>query len=690
MKWIFTAICLALFECVGALAQSPVTVTVGTQLPGAAIPSDFLGLSFETGNLAYNGAGVSGYMFDSTNAQLVTLFTNLGIRNLRIGGISVDRNNGVILQYTPTNQDIDALFRFAQAVNVSVVFSLRLENGDPAQDAAIAAYTWNNYRQYLTSFAIGNEPDGYGGGDPAIKDFPSYLAKWTTFANAVTSAVPDVKFGGPDAAGTAWAGDFANAEAGSGMVTWIFSHFYVGGNSGSLTTTQIVNGMLSSSWDSNNYPSHYNATAAIASGNGFPYRSTEFNSYVASYPGVWGGNNSFASALFALDSAHWWAAHNCNGVNFHTFLGKYNATVYYDANGQYQIYPIGYGIKAFDVGGHGSVMPMTITNSKGLNLTAYAVGSPTNLYLTVINRENGAGARDASVTIVPTGLVNGSVSAMYLTAANGVFATNGITLGGATITNNASWTGQWTDVGPLTNGQCMVTVPASSAAIFAIQPASYFIPPIIVQDLPAQLRLAAGRTYPLAVGVTGGQPLSYQWYQNGNPIAGATNAGYPAVAGTAGSVTNYSVVITNIYGAATSGVASVTSVAVPSLTDYYARQVLSYDPVGYWPLQETHAPAPGNWETNYGTLGSIGNAYYATTNAAGVLFDQAGALAGDVDPCAGFLGGGNSYAFVPRLNPALTIQAPFTLEAWVKMSNTTYGIDVGEGGGTGLNGSTNF
>src|SRR5215469_13971693 len=145
MKWILIATWLAVFGLSTALAQSPVTLTVTTQAPGPAIPSDFLGLSFETGNLAYNGAGVSGYMFDSTNTQLVTLFTNLGVRNLRIGGISVDRNNGVILQYTPTNQAIDALFRFARAANMNVVFSLRLENGNPAQDAAIANYTWTNY-----------------------------------------------------------------------------------------------------------------------------------------------------------------------------------------------------------------------------------------------------------------------------------------------------------------------------------------------------------------------------------------------------------------------------------------------------------------------------------------------------------------------------------------------------------------
>ena len=672
---------------------SPVTLSVNTQSPGAAIPSDFLGLSFETGNLQSNGVGVAGYMFDSANTQLVTLFTNRGIKNLRVGGTSVDRVNGIIPQYTPTNQDIDALFRFANAAGVKVVFSLRLENGNPAQDAAIAGYTGTNYAQYLTCLAIGNEPDSYSGGDHAITNFSSFLAKWTSFAATITSAVPAAKFGGPDS-GDTWAGDFANAEIGSSGVTWIFSHFYFGGDSSGLTPQQIISGMLSPSWDTSTYPSHYSATQAIANANGFPYRATEFNSYVAPYPGIWGGNNSFASALFACDAAHWWAAHGCNGVNFHTFLGKYNATVYYDAGGNYQIFPIGYGQKAFDVGGHGSVMPVALANTNGLNLAAYAVGDNTNLYVTIINKEYGAGARDTTASILAQGFVTGSVQAMFLAAPAGVGATNGVTLGGAFITNNAPWLGQWTTLSPLTNGQCALTVPNSSAAIVKIQATALFAPPVVVTDLPAQVRLAAARSYPYSVAVTGGLPLSYQWYQNASPVAGATNASYLATAGAAGSMATYSVVITNNSGAATSMVSTLTVVSIPPpLTDYYARQVLSYGPVGYWPLQETNAPAPGNWETNYGTLGKLGNAYYACTNASGVAFAQPGALAGTVDPCVVLSGGSanpNSYAFVPRLTPALTIQAPFTLEAWVNMANNGYGVEIGEGSGTGLDGGANF
>lgn len=690
MKLVLRLICACCLLAGTALAQSPVTIAINTQSPGSNIPPDFLGLSFETANLQYNGTGVNGYMFDSTNTQLVTIFTNLGIKNLRIGGISVDTNNLMFPQYTPTNQDIDALFRFAGATGVKVEFSLRLENGIPSQDSAIASYTWTNYNQYLTGLAIGNEPNGYGKGDPTITNFSSYLARWSIFASAVSNAVPGVKLVGPDSSSSSWVPGFASAENGSSLVKLMTSHQYVGGNSGSLTIQQIISGMLSSSWDTSSYPSYYNVAGAGALTNGFPFHLTEFNSYVAPYPGTWGGNNCFASALFALDGAHWWASHNCSGVNFHTFLGKYNATIYYDANGNYQFYPIGYGIKGFDVGGHGTVNSLAITNVNGLNLTAYAVtDTNNNLFVTIINKEFGTNARDASVTIAPYGFLNGNVMAMFLTSpGNSPYATNGITIGGATITNNAPWAGQWTTLNPLTNGQCTVTVPATSAAILQIQPTTLFYPPVIVQDLPAQVPLVAGKSYSYSIGVESLSPISYQWYENGSPIIGATNGTYSFTAAQVGCSNNYYVVITNMYDAVTSMISTVT--IIPQLSNFYARQNLQYLPAGYWPLQETNPPAPATIETNYGTLGALGNAYYAMTNAGDVVFGQPGALAAG-NTAVGFQGTAHidSFAFVPRAAPALTLRPPFSLEVWVNADTPPSGgsantQDLISEGGSGL------
>ncbi len=449
-----------------AVAQSPVTVTVDIASPGLSIPSDFIGLSFETGSLQYNSPGVKGYLFDPANKQLLTLFKNLGIKSLRIGGTSVDRNDA---NYFPASKDIDVLFRFAKAADMDVIYSLRLLNGDPSQDARTAKYIQDHYRQNLACFAIGNEPNLYEKRDPNITNVASFFMKWKRFATAIVSAAPDAKIGGPDngTGGASWASFLANHETGSRNIAYVFSHYYVGGFPHHKTPGQLVAGMLSSQWDTTKYPAYYSSVGAVALSEDIPYRLTELNSYVASLPGVWGGNNSFATSLFALDCMYWWAAHQCQGVNFHTVIGKYNGTIYCDTNGNYQIWPIAYCIKAFDVGGHGRIDPVTIANPDSLNLTAYAVtATNSDIFVTIINKENGADARSASVTIAPKGLPRASAHVMFLTVPGGdLQATADITLGGAPIVNNARWHGEWMPLNPTLNAGCVVTVPAGTAAV---------------------------------------------------------------------------------------------------------------------------------------------------------------------------------------------------------------------------------
>ena len=465
------ALCLICASCLlaGSLfAESPVSLTIDTESAGAVIPEDFIGLSFETDALQRDSRGVNGYLFDSANTQLLALFRNLGIRNLRIGGTSVDTNEQ---QYIPAKEDIDALFRFAKNADTKVIYSLRLLNGDPSQDVDAARYVLDHYRSQLNSFAIGNEPNLYKNKDPEITNDVSFYEKWRRFANAITNSLPEARFGGPDTGtgGTDWAAYFAKREAGGGIVTCIFPHYYAGGFPKNPTPQKLVDGMLSPGWDASKYPGYYEKIGAVSLSLGFPYRLTELNCYVASFPGVAGGNNSFATALFALDCMHWWAEHHCHGVNFHTVLGKYNGTVYRDANGDYQVYSIGYGIKAFDLGGHGKVAAVSITNPDQLNLTAYAVsGTSKDLFVTVVNKEHDKDARDAVVTINTGKFSTGAAEAIFLTAPNrDVYAIDGITLGDAPVPNKGGWQGKWTSLKPGPTS-CVVTVPATSAAIIRI------------------------------------------------------------------------------------------------------------------------------------------------------------------------------------------------------------------------------
>ena len=75
----------------GGAGQPPVTITIDAAHPGPVIPGDFAGLSFERGPLTPGNAGVSGNLFNPGNDSLVTLFRNMGMHSLRIGGGSVDQ-----------------------------------------------------------------------------------------------------------------------------------------------------------------------------------------------------------------------------------------------------------------------------------------------------------------------------------------------------------------------------------------------------------------------------------------------------------------------------------------------------------------------------------------------------------------------------------------------------------------------
>lgn len=459
------------------MQPSPVSLSVNLESQGDLIPADFVGISFETGSIRSGNAGVKGNFFTADNQQAITIFKQLGINNLRIGGGSVDMN-----QTFPTYSDIDALFDFAKSSGVKVIYSLKLLNGDIDENVAVAKYIWNNHKSELECFAIGNEPDwnSYHNQDPEITDYPTFLAKWRKFAAAIVSTIPNAKFTGPHTGsnypvvgakntyfdGNSWTVNFANDEKDSGIISFISQHNYVGQDANGKTNQEMIDMMLSKTWCTEYYPALYNANLAPVLDDGYSYRLTESNSFSGE---VDGGSNCFATALFSLDYLHWWAEHKCSGVNFHNKQWVKNAPVYMDLYGDFQVNPIGYGMKAFDLGGHGYVKTLSIVNPDKINLTAYAVVSANDLYLTIINKEHGSGAKKAEITIENIENAPGAKIISLLAPNNNVSSLSGITLGGAYIKNNEEWNGQWDNLVPDQNGQYIVEIPSGSASVLYFQ-----------------------------------------------------------------------------------------------------------------------------------------------------------------------------------------------------------------------------
>jgi hypothetical protein len=515
-------------------AQAPIQLTIDATTPEYAIPADFVGLGFETKSVMPDEYGVHGYFFRPENTQLITLFRNIGIRQIRVGGGTDDgsgRDEHCVTPI-PTFKDIDNLFEFARAADIKVIYSVRLENlaacPNPhlaEDDAKIVQYIWSKYRANLDSFSIGNEPDvsqyhSRPGAtlDPAIYEtqpgvpgsaYPSYLADWRHFAEVIRKAVPDAKFSGPDTAvsskssftpnpadGVSWTVEFAKDMQGTGMLAEALQHHYVWGGPRNTTAEEAIDDMLASAWDDGTeigkqsayngggmaefhpYPYVYNTVLAPLVAMGMPYRMTEANDCLH---GVTGASDGFAAALWALDYMHWWAAHHMAGVNFHNNPWIPTDTVVPDPNpcdgagcGNYRTSAKGYGMRAFSLGSRGSVEPIEIANPNRINLTAYAVGTDEDQFVTIINKTHSTthDVTDAEVSIRLKGFGTGAVSTMVLTDGEpGNAASMNATLGGATIRNDTPWEGKWTPIAHSEDGMIHLTVQSTAAMIVRIDAA---------------------------------------------------------------------------------------------------------------------------------------------------------------------------------------------------------------------------
>ncbi len=466
MKTFLTVIFAGCLAGHGAFAQSPVTVTFDPAVTGAAIPPNFVGLSFGMKSMLPNAKGA--LFFCPTNQPLITLVQNLGVTHLRMGGTSVE---SPISTPIPGTIEIDNLFAFARAAGVKkIIYSLRLlqpqtELDYASTNTALAKYIWDNYRSQLDCFALGNEPDlqPVYHQDLIITNFSTYLSQWRKFAAAITKVVPEAKFAGPDAGSgnINWTTHFATAEKNSGLVSAITEHFYVGGAGRGVTAPNGIEAILSTGWVAANQ-TLYDKMAVPVFSAGMPLRFTEANDHYSG--GVPGASDTFAGALWALDFLHWWAVHGVSGVDFHNTQWVVNDVITPDSEGHLTINPKGYGLRAFELGRQGRSARITLSNADNLSLTAYAVDAPKNQFVTVINKEHGLGARSARVSIMVPGF-SGQTEVMYLNSPNSnVTAKSAVTLGGASIDAGHTWHGQWA-VLKKSGPSCTVTVPAASAAI---------------------------------------------------------------------------------------------------------------------------------------------------------------------------------------------------------------------------------
>ncbi len=139
--------------------------------------------------------------------------------------------------------------------------------------------------------------------------------------------------------------------------------------------------------------------------------------------------------------------------------------------------------------------------------------------------------------------------------------------------------------------------------------------PAIVQQPQSQTNIA-GTTAIFSVTASGTAPLAYQWRTNGIPRVGATNATLTLSSVATNDALNYDIIVTNLYGAATSSVATLTVNQAPVITQSPQSQtnvagstaVFSVNAGGTAPLRyqwrTNGVPRPGATNTSL-TLSSV-------------------------------------------------------------------------------------
>ena len=491
--------CIALVVALGfalpgaVVAHADVlSATVATTPTGQAMPPGFVGVSFEYRALhIYTGRDPR-----AVDPVLLTLIAGLAPGQspvIRIGGDSTDGSwwpiRGMIPQggiyYPITKGWLRTTQALAADLHAKLVLGINLAAGRPAIAAAEGRALMDGIgRKYIDALEIGNEPDLYG-------VFPWYrdrlghtyrargrgynLSAYTKQFTQWSRALPDLPLAGPATSGPSWMGGLGKFIAAEPRLKLVTYHRYplraCVTDPTDPSYPSIPN--LLADGSSAGLAAPLAAYAKVAHQHGLPFRIGEINS--ASCQGAKGVSDTFASALWALDTMFNFAAVGVDGVNVHMLPGSnYELfTVSHSSSGAWQafVHPEYYGLamfaQAFPPGAQ--LLPVTLAGGTSSPTKVWATeGADGTVRVTAINQDT---LNEHDVTVqVPGATAAGSLETLQ---APGITSTSGVTLGGQTFgPETTTGTLPAPATTPVTPAGDVYTVPLppGSAALLTIVP----------------------------------------------------------------------------------------------------------------------------------------------------------------------------------------------------------------------------
>jgi Glycosyl hydrolase family 79 C-terminal beta domain len=462
-------------------AQAPITAAVGSTPLGQPLAPGFVGVSLEYSALhLYTGRDPN-----AVNPVLLHLIGALSQGDppvIRIGGNSADATwwpmRRVIppggVSYALTPGWLRTTHALAAALGARMIMDINLAAGRPALAATEARAILRGIgRQYVAALEVGNEPDLYSqftwyrdrhgrvfharGASYGPMQFISDFSRWR-------AALPAVALAGPATAQLTWLSglqQFISAEPTLGMVTIHRYPLRAGVQDPSSPLYPSILNLLGDQ-SSSAIAQAVAPYVAQAHAAGLPFRVDEINS--ASHSGQAGVSNTFASALWVLDTLFNLASVGVDGVNVHS-LPHARYELFSFSHPRHHpwsafVHPEYYGMlmfsEAFPTGAQ--LLPVTAPAGpvKVWATTAPLIGSDSTVTRVVLINKDVASAHDVQVQIPGAGTAPASLEWLQ---APSVTSTTGVTLGAQSF-------GAATKSGNLANPQARAV--SSSGGVYSI------------------------------------------------------------------------------------------------------------------------------------------------------------------------------------------------------------------------------
>jgi hypothetical protein len=474
----------------------PTFVTVQAAAAGRHVPFGFLGLSTEYQAVeAYAGSDPAS--LDPVFEQLVRNLAPSQAPVLRIGGDSADRTwrpTSAVSQppgvrFAITDRWLAVTRALADDLRARLIVDLNLEAGSPRLAAAEAGALIDGVGHgAIRALELGNEPDLYPTfpwyrtadgrhvtGRPPNYDMSGLIGDFTSFA----SALPRLALAGPSLGAPGWTRQLGRFLADEPRVRLVTLHryplqlCYTPRSSARYPTLQRLLMPTSSIGLADSFARY----VGIARARHLSLRIDELNTVsCGAVPAV---SQSFASALWALNTLFEMVRVGIHGVNVHTFPGAgYELFRMSRPDGAWSasVAPEYYGLLMFAAAAPAGSRLLAVSNGSGGTLRTWATRSSAGT-IRVLAVNTGSQARLVRVGVA--GPPPGEGQLQLLTAPS-VRSRTGVTLAGQTF--GASTRTGLLAGGPRTlslspvGGRYEVWLPAGSAGLLVLSPPASAVP----------------------------------------------------------------------------------------------------------------------------------------------------------------------------------------------------------------------